>query len=162
MLPRGRLKPVRVVREKVQEGAVELVPIPGPAGKDGTPGPKGLDGAPGQPGRDGFVPEHRWVGDEIQFQNPDGTWGKKRNLRGPSGGGGTASDTFKYTAITTATYTITAKQLIPGINMFGSRYDGEVTITLPPGISPNMGSKTIIINDETGNAEANIITVQVP
>lgn len=149
MLPKGRLRPVRIVREKVIESVVKTVKTP-------------IVGPEGRPGRDGFVPAHRWVGDELQFQNPDGSWGKKRNLQGPTGfvGGGSSAEHFKYFAVETATYTISNKQLVPGINIFGVRYEGAVTITLPENLSPN--DKTIIINDETGNAATNNITVQVP
>jgi hypothetical protein len=156
MLPKGRLRPIRIVKEVVQQEVVQHIPIRGPEGPIGI----GLEGPQGPRGESGTIPAHRWVGDELQFQNPDGTWGKKRNLRGPSGGGSVAQH-FKYFAVDTATYTVNVKQLVSGINIFGVRYDaGPVTITLPESINPN--DKTLIFNDETGNAGTNNITVQVP
>ncbi|OUL98558.1 hypothetical protein [Variovorax sp. JS1663] len=42
------------------------------------------------------MPDHRWVGTELQFEKPDGEWGTRVDLRGPKGergrgggGGGT-------------------------------------------------------------------------
>lgn len=126
----------------------------GPAGV-GLRGPQGLPGAPGA------VPAHRWVGDEIQFQNPDGSWGKKRNLQGPRGfvGGGSSGQHSKYFAVETAAYTISQKQTIPGLNIFGVNYAGAVTITVPESLPLD---RVLIFNDESGSAGSNTITVQVP
>lgn len=63
-----------------------------------------------------------------------------------------------YTQITSATRTITDSELKIGTNIFGVNYDGGVTITLPSGISPR---KIIVINDESGAAGTNNITIQV-
>ena len=38
-------------------------------------------------GDDGETPQHRWVGTKLQFKNPDGSWGKLVDLKGPRGGG---------------------------------------------------------------------------
>ena len=37
-------------------------------------------------GEDGETPQHRWVGTKLQFKNPDGSWGKLVDLKGPRGG----------------------------------------------------------------------------
>ena len=63
-----------------------------------------------------------------------------------------------YTAITTATRVITDAELILGTNIFGVNYAGEVTITLPANID---STKMIVINDESGKAGTNNITIQV-
>lgn len=155
MLPKGRLRPVRVVREKVVQTTQA---VPGPQGGVGLRGPQGPVGAVGA---NGAVPEHRWAGDEIQFQNPDGSWGKKRNLQGPRGfvGGGTTQDHYRYTLVDTATHTVTQNQTVPGLNIFGVNYAGAVTITLPESLPLD---RVLIFNDESGSAGSNTITVQVP
>ena len=63
-----------------------------------------------------------------------------------------------HTAVTTATRTITDNELILGINIFGVNFAGAVSITLPAGIDSN---KIIVINDESGQAGTNNITLQV-
>ena len=63
-----------------------------------------------------------------------------------------------YTAVTTATRVITNVELVIGTNIFGVNYAGAVTITLPANIDSN---KIIIINDESGLAGANNITLSV-
>ena len=57
----------------------------GPKGDKGDPGAAGPKGDRGEPGPKGDVPEHKWDGTKLAFRHPDGTWGKKVNLRGPKG-----------------------------------------------------------------------------
>jgi len=77
----------------------------GERGYQGERGPQGLSGAQGVDGidgKDGYIPAHKWVGNKLFFQNPDGTWGKGKDLTGPqgpsgrggrvSGGGGASAD----------------------------------------------------------------------
>lgn len=54
-------------------------------GKDGLPGTHGKDGRDGEQGPIGPAPEHDWVGTNLRFQNPDGTWGEFVDLEGPKG-----------------------------------------------------------------------------
>lgn len=63
-----------------------------------------------------------------------------------------------YTAVTTATRVITDTELVIGTNIFGVNFAGAVTITLPTGVDSN---KIIVINDESGLAGTNNITIQV-
>ena len=63
----------------------------------------------------------------------------------------------KFTAVTTATRVITDAELVLGKNIFGVNYAGAVTITLPAGIDSD---KIIVINDESGLAGTNNITLQ--
>ena len=64
----------------------------------------------------------------------------------------------KFTAVTTATYIITDNELQIGHNIFGVNYLGAVTITLPSGIQSD---RIIVINDESGLAGTNNITLNV-
>ena len=64
----------------------------------------------------------------------------------------------KHTAIRTATRVITDAELVLGMNMFGVSYPGDVSILLPVNIDSN---KLIIINDESGLAGTNNITITV-
>lgn len=93
---------------------------PGPRGKDGVDGKDGKDGKdghspiagidyplpskgekgePGGVGERGPMPKHEWDGSKLRFENPDGTWGKWVDIRGPSGrsifGGGGGSSGVK-------------------------------------------------------------------
>ena len=63
-----------------------------------------------------------------------------------------------FTAVTTATYIITANELQVGHNIFGVNYPGEVTITCPAGIQSD---RIIIIKDESGQAGTNKILLNV-
>ena len=134
--PKGKLKPY-------------TFPVLGPQG------PQGIAGVQGQQGIPGTIPAHKWVGDSIVFQNPDGTWGKPRNIKGASGGG--SPDQYKYTLIEEANYTVYAKYTVKGMNIFGVNYAGAVTITLPESLPLD---RTIIFNDESGSADSNNITIQ--
>ena len=127
-------------------------------GLSGALGPIGEQGIQGVKGLDGVVPEHRWVDQSLQFKNPDGTWGKKRNLEGRGFvGGGPSSAGVKYTPVTTSTYTFTDRDLVAGMNIFGVNYNGNVTITLPAEVNPE---KIIIIKDESALAGTNNITIE--
>ncbi|WP_297669739.1 hypothetical protein [uncultured Desulfovibrio sp.] len=55
-------------------------------------GEDGADGSPGAPGATGPAPAHRWVGTNLQFQNPDDTWGDAVDLRGTKGDDGAKGD----------------------------------------------------------------------
>lgn len=74
-----------------KEGAQGLPGKDGGSGRDGVigsqglPGKDGLPGSIGENGADGFIPEHKWNANSLSFQNPDGTWGKKIDLTGPTG-----------------------------------------------------------------------------
>lgn len=37
-------------------------------------------------GEQGEIPKHQWSGTKLRFENPDGTWGKWVDLKGPRGG----------------------------------------------------------------------------
>jgi len=135
----------------------------GVQGQKGERGAQGLSGALGAQGPKGdtgesFTPEHEWEGESLRFKNPDGTWGKKRDLRGRGFvGGGPSSAGVKYVQITTATFSFVNADLVPGQNIFGVNYNGDVTITIPEELPPE---KIIIIKDESGNAGSNNITIQ--
>lgn len=82
-----------------ERGPVGSVGPQGEKGDDGLEGPsgeKGEKGDKGDKGEKGDIPDHRWEGALLQFEKPDGTWGKKVNLRGPIGhavyGGGGSSE----------------------------------------------------------------------
>lgn len=43
-------------------------------------------------GENGSAPEHEWSGTKLRFRNPDGTWGKWVDLRGPKGAKGSKGE----------------------------------------------------------------------
>lgn len=52
----------------------------GPKGEKGEPGPQGIPGSRGHQGAKGDKPSHKWVGTQLQFENPDGSWGDLVNF----------------------------------------------------------------------------------
>lgn len=64
---------------------------PGEQGLQGEKGEKGDKGDPGEPGpqgekgEKGDKPQHQWVGTQLQFENPDGSWGNLVDLKGEKG-----------------------------------------------------------------------------
>lgn len=65
----------------------------GTDGKDGKRGPAGKNGKDGVDGKDGErgpMPNHRWRGTKLQFEKPDGAWGKAVDLQGPAGKNGSS------------------------------------------------------------------------
>jgi len=116
------------VKKKDSELIIELDPeeIRGEPGKPGLKGKDGKNGKDGVNGKDGHspiagidyllpekgeigpigpvgergpMPKHEWSGTKVRFENPDGTWGKWVDIRGPSGrsifGGGGGSSSVK-------------------------------------------------------------------
>ncbi len=65
--------------------------VPGNAGRDGKVGARGPAGKPGADGEDGTqgpvgpMPDHQWSGTQLRFEEPDGSWGKYVDLKGPQG-----------------------------------------------------------------------------
>ena len=57
----------------------------GRVGKRGAVGPKGPEGPPGPQGPIGLPPRHQWQGSKLRFENPDGSYGRFVDLRGPQG-----------------------------------------------------------------------------
>lgn len=57
----------------------------GKNGADGKDGRDGIDGKDGEKGDKGDPPEHKWDGTQLAFRQPNGTWGKKVDLRGQKG-----------------------------------------------------------------------------
>jgi len=57
----------------------------GNKGVKGDKGDAGIDGANGAPGQTGLPPDHQWVGTQLQFKKPDGSWGVLVDLKGDDG-----------------------------------------------------------------------------
>lgn len=122
----------------------------------------------GPPGPMGPMPKHRWRGTSLQFERAPNEWGTLVDLQGPTGqilsrsiGGGGSSATggasVNFLVVDTASYTISADSLDKGINIVRVR-NVPTTIYLPRQVDPE---KLIYINDETGNAGTDNITIQV-
>lgn len=79
----------------------------GERGERGFQGLVGKDGDRGVRGPIGPIPRHEWRGTELRFEEPDGSWGKWTDLRGPrgyAGGGGGSSDTGGTTVVSGNSY----------------------------------------------------------
>lgn len=136
---------------------------PGPQGSIGPMGPAGPIGPKGEqgiPGEQGDIPDHKWVGNKLHFEEPDGTWDRGRDLTGLAGSGDFISRSttvpIRYESVTDAIYTIRSNSLIDGHNIYGVNYAGDVTVYLPDNIR---STQIIVINDESGLAGTNNITV---
>jgi len=54
----------------------EMVSLKGDTGPQGVQGPQGVRGVQGDRGDRGAPPNHNWMGSELQFENPNGSWGE--------------------------------------------------------------------------------------
>ena len=80
---------------------------------------------------------------------------RKETSQGPSSPYVSIKQPVHYTKITTATYRIRPSELKAGINIYGVNFNGDVEIKLP---TPKK-EFIVYINDESGNAGTNNITV---
>lgn len=88
--PDGRAGLPGTPGEKGEEGSPGKQGEPGKDGRVGEKGPQGERGLPGRAGEKGDKgdkPKHQWKGNALQFEKPDGTWGKLVDLQGPAGSG---------------------------------------------------------------------------
>lgn len=69
-------------------GATGATGPQGPQGDQGIQGPQGVAGPEGPQGDTGAAPEHAWLGTQLRFRNPDGTWAAYTDLIGPQGNQG--------------------------------------------------------------------------
>lgn len=133
----------------------------GPAGPQGIQGPQGLSG---QDGRDGVteirhtyepLPDNIVKEDSLEDLRKDLESVKRRQKYSISGGSN-SGEGIKYVSITAAEYKISKNELLHnGITIFGVNYAGAVSITMPQPKKNQM----VYINDESGNAGSNNITV---
>jgi len=148
--PKGTLKSLhQLALEKLEEkiNAVKIIEGPmGPSGKDGS-----------TPQIDALMVAELLKRDPLFKEELKGEKGEKGEDAQKQLGGGGAPKQFRYNKVRTATYIIKASSLVQGMNIFGVDYDGDVTITLPNNITSD---RLIVVNDESGNAGANNITVQ--
>ncbi len=130
------------------QGPQGLQGLQGPQGPKGEQGLPGLQGPQGPVGPAGPVPEHEVKANLIRFKQPDGTWGAWVKTNQSNGGGVTPAPT-QYTQITTNNYQVTANSLISGLNIFGVRYNGAITIRIPPATDVR---QLMFFKDELGTA----------
>lgn len=137
-----------IVKEKPEITFVEV-----PKTIRGEQGPSGLAGERGLQGSPGVAPEHEVKGNNLRFKNPDGSWGKWINIG--SSGYFPGQSAIQYLPVKVAAYRV-GSDLIPGTNILGVNYAGDVTITLPANLDNN---KVIVVKDESGNAGTYNITI---
>lgn len=96
----GTAQPASAIRFQNDDGSwgnwIDLVGPMGPQGPQGVKGDKGdqgTQGPVGPQGDSGPAPSHQWVGTQLQFMNPDDTWGTLVDLIGPQGVQGPQGDT---------------------------------------------------------------------
>lgn len=152
-VPKGTVKSVQqLALEKLEEKINAVSVIQGPAG------PAGSDGKSAE-----FKAEDYLFIAELLKKDPDfkdsvkGEKGEKGADAPKFAGGGGSAPTVKYIPIRAATYTLKATQTIAGTNVLGVDFDGDVTITIPDNLRSD---RILVVNDESGNAGANNITVQ--
>ncbi|MFA6125472.1 hypothetical protein [Sphingomonas sp.] len=84
--PRGLKGEIGFRGAKGDKGDTGAAGVDGSAGLDGAVGPKGDAGEKGEPGPVGPVgpkPKHKWEGTKLFIEQPDGSWGKPVDLKGP-------------------------------------------------------------------------------
>ena len=64
----------------------------GETGPQGPQGPQGETGPQGPQGEKGDKPQHEWIGTQLRFENPDGSWGPAVDLKGEKGDKGDKGD----------------------------------------------------------------------
>lgn len=138
--------------------------IHGKDGAQGQKGDRGLQGPQGLPGKDGRteiivktepLPDDLVKEDTLQSLRED-IETVKRAQKYSLGGGTNSGEGIKYVKITTPSYKIGRGELLRnGITIFGVNYAGDVSITLPQPRKNQM----VYINDESGSAGSNNITV---
>ena len=150
-------------------GAKGLNGPKGPEGPRGTSGSAGALGKVGKKGKDGsdgvsVMDASIAIDNHLVLTLSDGKEIDAGSLKGSSeepntiihSAGGSSEASVKYTAITTATYTILDGDLIEGTNIFGVNFAGAVTITVPSIVD---SLKLILVKDESLSAGVNPITV---
>lgn len=88
--PQGDQGPRGMQGVQGERGEMGLDGVRGERGEKGEKGDAGERGPQGFKGDKGDKPAHRWVGDALQFENPDGSWGELHTFKvyGKRGGGG--------------------------------------------------------------------------
>ena len=158
--------------------------IPGPEGPEGPEGPKGekgdqgpqgeqgqqgIDGSTSVDGKPGDMPRHKWEDTSLSFEVSPGVFSAPVDLKGDEGVAGTRGaqastlssrpEPIRFFKVVGFDFTVKKSWLTEGTNIFRvSDTSSPVLIRLPQGVGPR---SLIYINDESGNAEANNITVQV-
>jgi len=129
----------------------------GDRGEQGLRGLQGLRGAKGEKGERGTSVILEDLVEQLKVDKDfiAATKGKDGESHGWVGG---STSPVKYKQITNSTYTIRASSLVDGMNIFGVVTDTATTVYLPSNIRE---TQLIVINDETGSASTNNITVQV-
>lgn len=131
-------------------------------GRPGKEGEDGLDGLTGDKGETGDTPEHQVSNGEVRFKQPDGSWGAwiRATGRGRSDPqfSGYAPTFNTYTPITESEFHVIEAALKTGHNIFGVQNVGVTTVFVPKRLDKGV---ILTINDETGQASTNNITVIV-
>jgi hypothetical protein len=131
-----------------QQGEQGVQGLQGLQGLQGIPGPQGPQGLTGPVGPQGLPPEHEVRQGMIRFKNPDGSWGQWVQQK-QAAGGGHPPYLVKYHVITENGYRVMRDSLVWGNNIFGVRYNGAITIYIPPAVDVQ---QLMFFKDELGTA----------
>jgi len=137
-------------KKKKEKAAVTLVT--GARGKDGKAGRDGKDGVTTVIHKtelppDTFMTKEEW---EKRIEALE-----RRTSQGPSAPYVSIKHPVHYYSVTTAEYNLHKDSLKAGITILGVNYAGDVEITIPVPKKEHI----LYINDESGNAGTNNITV---
>jgi len=146
----------------------------GPKGERGDQGPRGEQGEPGQDGESsvdgapGQMPRHKWEDTSLAFEVSPGVFSAPVELKGDEGQAGTAGkaatqssrpEPIRMFKVVGFDFIIKKSWLTEGINIFRVLdTSSPVLIRLPQGVGPR---NMIYVNDESGDAGNNNITIQV-
>lgn len=143
---------LRPIVDQAVAAAVAALPKP----KNGK---NGVDGKDGKRGPMGPMPDHRWVGTELQFEAPDGTWGPLIDLRGPRGpagyGGGGGGRTLTPAMLSPATNDVPSSFVVVQGDSFALATLDQMLLWLG-GIEPDY---TVYVDGEPVTVGGETVTV---
>jgi hypothetical protein len=125
------------------------------AKEKGPQGDKGDKGDKGDRGDTGPAPAHRWTGTKLQFQKPDGEWGKKVDLKGEKGDKGSGAGTIVIGSSGGGFDLNTIEvvmSIVPGDQMLMMRGGALVRIAIQPSDLPDgaitVNGEPVLVNGE--------------
>lgn len=156
--PQGEPGPQGPQGEKGEPGERGPKGERGETGPQGEPGPKGEAGPEGPQGETGPAPKHRVRGNSIQFENPDGSFGREINLTG-AGRGGSGGGAILPTADPGQVLTYDGRTWA-GTNIADTGFASEVPVTEASDLAGTLDSTKVYRID--GQIDMGTTSINVP
>jgi len=162
--PPGPIGPQGIPGPAGPKGDIGPVGPTGPQGPEGKQGPAGPLGPQGLSGPIGALPRHKWEGTSLSFEIAPDQWADPVDLKGEPGRDGTSNaiggsvlKPVRQITVEGFDFKIKPSWLLPGINIIRvTDTSSPVTVRIPQYVDQHT---LIYINDESGNADSNNITI---